>query len=65
MMAFGMADALPADTIPRGLAVGSSMMAGAFVSRRILQRMTQHQFRHLIDALMIVSGLSMFWVALR
>ena len=65
MMAFGMADALPADTILRGLAVGSSMMAGAFVSRRILQRMTQHQFQHLIDALMVVSGLSMFWVALR
>jgi uncharacterized membrane protein YfcA len=65
MMAFGMADALPADTIFRGLAVGSSMMAGAFVSRRILQRMTPHEFRHLIDALMIVSGLSMFWVALR
>ena len=43
MMAFGMADALPADTILRGLAVGSSMMAGAFVSRRILQRMTPHQ----------------------
>lgn len=65
VMAFGMADALPADTILKGLAVGSSMMAGAFVSRRILQRMTPHEFRHLIDALMVVSGLSMFWVAFR
>jgi uncharacterized membrane protein YfcA len=65
VIAFGLADALPADTILKGLAVGSSMMAGAFVSRRILHRMTPHQFRHLIDALMIVSGLSMFWVALR
>ena len=64
-LAQGMADALGTDTILKGLAVGGSMMAGAFVSRRILQRMTPHEFRHLIDALMIVSGLSMFWVAFR
>jgi hypothetical protein len=64
-MALSLADALPADPILRGLAVGSSMMAGAFVSRCILPRMTLHQFRHPIDALMVVSGLSMFWVAWR
>ena len=65
MLAFSASDALPADTLLKGLAVGSSMMAGAFVSRRILQQVSPQAFRHLIDALMIVSGLSMFWVAFR
>ncbi len=65
VLAFGAADALPGDTVLKGLAVGSAMMAGAFVSRRILQRISPQAFRHLIDALMIASGLAMFWVAFR
>ena len=65
VLAFSASDALPADILLKGLAVGSSMMAGAFVSRRILQQVSPQAFRHLIDALMIVSGLSMFWVAFR
>jgi uncharacterized membrane protein YfcA len=65
VLTFSAANALPVDTLLKGLAVGGSMMAGAFVSRRILQRISSQDFRHLIDALMIASGLSMFWVAFR
>jgi uncharacterized membrane protein YfcA len=65
VLTFSAANALPADILLKGLAVGGSMMAGAFVSRRILQRISSQDFRHLIDALMIASGLSMFWVAFR
>jgi uncharacterized protein len=62
---FGFADALPFDIILLGIAVGASMMAGAFLSRSILSRMSPHHFRHLVDALMVVSGLSLLWVAFR
>jgi uncharacterized membrane protein YfcA len=65
VVTFGTADALPADTMLLGTAVGGSLMAGAFVSRRILSRMSPHDFRYLIDALMLASGLALLWVAFR
>ena len=62
---FGKADALPVHTILMGSAVGGSLMVCAFASRGILARMSPRDFRHLIDALMLASGLSLFWVAFR
>lgn len=62
---FGVADALPGDILLLGIAVGTSMMAGAFLARGVLSRMSPHRFRHLVDALMVASGLSLLWVALR
>ena len=56
--------ALPAGTILQGLIVGSSLMAGAFVAKRAVLRMSPGLFRHVLDALMLVSGLSLLWAAL-
>lgn len=65
VVTFGSADALPTRTLLLGMAVGGAMMVGAFVSRRILSRMSPHDFRHLIDGLMLAFGLALFWVAFR
>ena len=56
--------ALPAGTILQGLIVGNSLMAGAFVAKRAVLRMSPGLFRHVLDALMLVSGLSLLWAAL-
>jgi len=62
---FGVASALPLEVALDGLAVGVSLMACAFVARKIVLRMSAHAFRHLVDALMLTSGLSLFWAAIR
>lgn len=62
---FGAADALPLDVVLQGLTVGAALMAGAFIARRIVLRLSPETFRRLIDALMLSSGLSLFWAALR
>ena len=56
--------ALPAGTILQGLIVGSSLMIGAFAAKRAVLRMSPGLFRHVLDALMLVSGLSLLWAAL-
>ncbi|HEV2675291.1 MAG TPA: sulfite exporter TauE/SafE family protein [Aliidongia sp.] len=56
--------ALPLPTILQGAIVGSSLMVGAFVAKRAVLRMGPETFRHLLDALMLVSGLSLLWAAL-
>jgi uncharacterized membrane protein YfcA len=55
--------ALPPPTIAKGLIVGSSLMAGAFVAKRAVLRMSAHAFQHLLDGLMFCSGLSLLWAA--
>jgi uncharacterized membrane protein YfcA len=65
VVTFGVARALPFDVAVDGLAVGAVLMAGAFVARRIVLRMSADAFRRLVDGLMLVSGLSLFWAAMR
>jgi uncharacterized membrane protein YfcA len=62
---FGAASALPLDLVVKGIGVGAALMAGAFVARRIVLRMSTQTFGHLVDGLMLVSGLSLFWAATR
>ena len=61
---FGGYGALPAKVVLEGLITGSSLMAGAFIARRFVLRLDAAQFRLLMDALMLVSGLVMLWSAL-
>lgn len=56
-------DALPLDVILKGLIAGSSLFAGAFISKRFVMRLDPDSFRLLMDGLMLVAGLSMFWSA--
>ena len=55
--------ALPADIIIKGLIVGSSLMGGTFVAKRFVLRLEPHQFRLLMEGLMLTSGAAMLWAA--
>jgi uncharacterized membrane protein YfcA len=56
-------DALPPDIIFKGLIAGSSLFVGAFIAKRLVLRLNASSFHHLMEALMLVAGLSMFWNA--
>lgn len=51
--------ALPASAILQGLIIGSSVMAGAFVGKAIVQRMSLMMFEHVLDGLLFCSGVSL------
>jgi len=51
--------ALPWDLIVNGLVVGVAMMAGAWMGKRIVERMDARQFHGAMDILMLVSGFAM------
>jgi uncharacterized membrane protein YfcA len=53
--------ALPYASIVRGLIIGSSVMAGTFAGKLVVQRLSIRTFEYLLDALLFVSGLSMIW----
>jgi uncharacterized membrane protein YfcA len=48
-----------------GLGVGATLMAGSFAGRFVVLRLSPAAYRHLIDALMACSGLSLLWAASR
>ncbi len=55
--------ALPLPVITEGLIVGSALMCGAFIAKRFVLKMDLHQFRLLMELLMLASGLLMLWSA--
>jgi hypothetical protein len=65
VVTFRALDALPLDIVAQGLLCGSGIMAGAFVARHFVLRMSGEAFKRLLDALMMVSGLSLLWAAAR
>jgi len=58
-------DALPLDVILKGLIAGSSLFVGAFIAKRFVVKLDPDAFRLLMDGLMLVAGLSMFWSAIQ
>jgi uncharacterized protein len=56
--------ALPAPILLRGLLAGAAVMAGSFAARAIVLRLTPRLFRHLLDALLLASGLAILAAAL-
>ena len=60
--AFG---ALPTDIVIKGLITGSSVMAGTYLARLIVERLSVATFQYLLDVVMAVSGLALLWQALR
>jgi uncharacterized membrane protein YfcA len=56
--------ALPPSTILKGLIVGSSLMAGSFVGKAVVQRMSIHMFQNALDVLLLCSGLSLLWAGI-
>ncbi len=60
--AFG---AFPLEVLLQGLMVGTTLMAGSFAGRFIVLALSPGAYRSLIDGLMLCSGLSLIWAAVR
>jgi uncharacterized protein len=63
LVAFHHYGALPLALVAQGLATGAALMAGAFLARSMVLRMKPSFYRHLIDALMVVSGVALLSAA--
>ncbi|MCA1372505.1 MULTISPECIES: sulfite exporter TauE/SafE family protein [unclassified Bradyrhizobium] len=55
--------ALAGEVFIKGLIAGASLMSGAFIAKRFVLHLRPETFRLLMDAIMIVAGLSMLWTA--
>ena len=55
--------ALPGPAIVQGLVIGASVMVGSYAAKALVQRMSLPSFHYLLDALLVVSGLSLLWAA--
>lgn len=55
--------ALPWATLVKGLIVGSSVMLGSYLGKRIVQRLEIAQFRLLMDAVLLIAGVTMLATA--
>jgi uncharacterized protein len=56
---------LPLQVVVEGLIVGLTLMAGSFIGRFIVLALSPGAYRTLIDALMLCSGLTLLWAAVR
>jgi uncharacterized membrane protein YfcA len=56
--------ALPVEALGKGLIIGTSLMAGAFVAKRYVRQLDPQKFRLLMDGLLLVAGATMLWAAL-
>ena len=57
--------ALPLSIFVEGVLVGSTLTLGAFIGKAVVLRMNTSTFEHLLDAMMLCSGVSLIWVALQ
>jgi uncharacterized membrane protein YfcA len=57
--------ALPLDIVLKGLISGSSVMAGTYLARLIVERLSIATFQRLLDGVMLVSGMVLLWTAIR
>jgi uncharacterized protein len=55
--------ALPLELVVKGLLVGSTLTAGAFIAKRFVLKMEPGGFRLLMDGLLLLSGLTLLWAA--
>lgn len=57
--------ALPVEVIVKGLIIGTSLFAGAFIAKRHMRQLDPPRFRLLMDGLLLLAGLAMLWEATR
>ena len=57
--------ALPLEVVTKGLIVGSSLVGGAFIAKRLVIRLDGERFKRMMDGLLLVAGLTMLWAAMR
>jgi len=51
--------------VVKGLISGSSVMAGTYTARLIVERLSVVTFQRLLDGVMVVSGVALLWAAVR
>jgi uncharacterized membrane protein YfcA len=56
--------ALPTDVLLQGLVVGLSLMAGTFAGKVLVLRMSAAAHGHVLDGLLLCSGLALLWTAM-
>jgi len=56
-------DALPVETVIRGLLIGSSLMIGSRLAKGFVLRLDAERFRLLMDLLLAGAGLVLLWGA--
>jgi uncharacterized protein len=56
-------DALPLDTVMRGLLIGSTLMIGSRLAKGFVLRLDAERFRLLMDLLLAGAGLVLLWGA--
>ena len=64
MIVFRSFGALPLDVVVKGLIIGSTLMAGAFIARRFVATMPAERFRYLMDGVLLVSGVALLALAI-
>ena len=64
-VAFRSLDALPLAIFMKGLTIGSSLVAGAFLAKRVVNHVDAGRFKSMMDGLLLVAGLTMIWAATR
>ena len=57
--------ALPTDIVLKGLISGSSVMAGTYVAKMVVERLSLAVFQRLLDGVMLLSGCALLWAAMR
>jgi uncharacterized protein len=55
--------ALPALVIVEGLVVGASLAVGTFIAKPFVRWLDPQHFRWMMDAIMLVSGITLLWTA--
>ena len=56
-------DALPLETVGRGMLIGTSLMIGSRLAKGFVIRLDAEQFRFLMDCLLAAAGLVLLWGA--
>ena len=54
---------LTPDVALKGLIAGASLMFGAFIAKRFVLQLQPDVFRLLMDAIILIAGLSLLWTA--
>ena len=57
--------ALPTDIVLKGVITGSSVMAGTYAAKLLVERLSIATFQRLLDGVMLISGLALLWAAFR
>ena len=64
VIAFRQFGAMPLAIFAKGLLVGASLMAGTYGGKAVVSRISAQVFRHVLDVVMLCSGLALIWTAI-